>query len=89
MTNSFDYKGFLKYDTYKISYFKQDGHVEEIEDIYSEAIYQYITAANSLCNSTLSSFDDNHETTSIKDTTSRNLNFVFKNGLDPLRVGSE
>lgn len=65
MTNQFDYSGFLDFKEYDIMYYKQDGTEEEVSDIYSDAIYQYITAASSLCNSTLESFDNEHESTSI------------------------
>jgi len=53
--------------------------------IYTDSIFQYITAASSIRNSTLASLN----TSSIIDSTRKNFFFVRRNGLGPLRAGSE
>lgn len=53
--------------------------------IYTDAIFQYITAASSVRNSSISDLKDNTTT----NTNVKNFYFVWKNGLGPLRDGSE
>lgn len=53
--------------------------------IYTDSVFQYITAASSIRNSTLTQLS----TPSTIDSTLKNFFFVRRNGLGPLRVGSE
>lgn len=53
--------------------------------IFTDSVFQYITAASSIRNATLSSL----ATASIIDSTLKNFFFVRRNGYGPLRNGSE
>jgi hypothetical protein len=53
--------------------------------LYNDALFQYITASSSIRNSSLASF----LSTSDLDSTVKNFFFVKRNGLGPLRKGSE
>ena len=52
--------------------------------IYTDAVFQYITAASALRNTTLTFLLNGNSDTSVK-----NFYFVKKNGMGPLRAGSE
>ena len=84
--------------TYPIQQLLQNKQIEIDKSIYNDAIFQviiqlllylfiiqYITAASSIRNSSLSSFNS----TSDVESTIKNLYFVVQNGLGPLRFGSE
>jgi len=55
------------------------------ERIYTDSIFQYITAASSIRNSTRTQLNS----TNTIDSTQKNFFFVRRNGLGPLRIGSE
>jgi hypothetical protein len=52
-------------------------------------MFQYITAASSLTNSTIESFDISGGTSAFIESTTKNFFFVRENGLFVLRDGSE
>jgi PAS domain S-box-containing protein len=75
----------LDSQTYPIVELLQNSQTSTTASIYNDALFQYITAASSIRNSSLGSFSS----TSDVESTVKNLYFVVQNGLGPLRYGSE
>lgn len=71
-------------DTFTLEH-KVEGGVRTEDRIYTDSVFQYITAASSIRNSTIAQI----KSTSTTDSTPKNFFFVRRNGLGPLRVGSE
>lgn len=79
-------KGATTVDSQNIPLETQTDTVPKIEQrVYTDSIFQYITAASSLRNATSEALSS----TSLTDTTPKNFFFVRRNGLGPLRSGSE
>ena len=70
---------------YNIQYLLQNNKTKIQSNLYNDALFQYITSASSIRNSTLSSFSS----ASDAESTAKNFFFIRVNGLDPLRSGSE
>lgn len=80
--------------TYSIVFQLQNGQTKNYDNIFTDAMFQYITAASSLTNSSLTSFMLNNTNTSADgssfvESTKKNFFFVRQNGLFVLRKGSE
>jgi len=71
-------------DTFRIEHQVQNDVTSEPR-IYTDSVFQYITAASSIRNSSLTSIVSNVAT----DSTPKNYFFVRRNGFGPLRVGSQ
>jgi hypothetical protein len=79
-------KGATTVDSQDIPLETQTDTVPKIEQrVYTDSIFQYITAASSLRNAT----SDELSSTSNTETVPKNFFFVRRNGLGPLRSGSE
>lgn len=70
--------------SYNISSMVQGGTVKSEEETFNDALFQFITSASSIRNSTLASFAGS----SAVESTTNNLYYVMTNGLDGLRIGS-
>lgn len=70
---------------YTIINLMQDNTNQTQQTTYDDSLFQFITSASSVRNSTLSSFNN----TSTVDSTKKNFFYVNYNGLRPLRWGSE
>ena len=77
-TTTFD----SKYIT--LEHLQETGTASLDSRIYTDAVFQYITAASALRNTTLSLLTNSNSETSVK-----NFYFLKKNGMGPLRAGSE
>lgn len=71
--------------TYNINYKIQGGQIKIQPTVLNDAMFQFITSASSVKNSSLASFN---QTTSAN-STDQNFYFVVSNGIDSLRVGCE
>jgi len=86
-TEKLESDGVTTYDSQNIKLVHQLDLITDTEErIYTDAIFQYITAASSVRNSTIANIKD---LTKTSDTNVKNFIFVQKNGLGPLRDGSE
>lgn len=81
---------------FQLKFLLQTGEVKEVEHVYTDAVFQYITAASSLTNATYSSFEtvfnfakDGEDYPKYKDNSFKNMFLVRDNGLFVLRKGSE
>ena len=70
---------------YTIVNLLQDGSNQTQVTTFDDALFQFITSASSVRNSTLTTFNN----TSTVDSTKKNFYYVNYNGLRPLRWGSE
>lgn len=86
-TEKLESDGVATYDSQDITlvHLLDSGLTDSESRIYTDAIFQYITAASSVRNSTIA----NLKTPANSDTIYKNFYFVVKNGLGPLRDGSE
>lgn len=75
----------LTQPTYSINYKIQGNQIKSQQTVLNDAMFQFITSASSVKNSTLDSFSQ----TSSANSTDQNFYFVASNGIDSLRIGSE
>lgn len=83
-------------ENYQIKFLLQTGEVQLVENTFTEAIFQYVTASSSQTNATASSFKtiftfgtDGENFPYYKENNFKDLFLVRENGLFVLRKGSE
>lgn len=72
-------------ETYPIQFLLQNGENKTYQNIFNDALFQLITSASSIRNSSLVSFNN----TDTVESTQKNFFYVMVNGLFVLRNGSE
>ncbi|KAM3130308.1 hypothetical protein pb186bvf_017604 [Paramecium bursaria] len=77
----------LDLQTYPIAFLLTSGAIQIYQNIFNDALFQFITSASSLRNATLTSFNGSIFTNINND--DKNFYYVMTNGLFVLRNGSE